>query len=291
MKRKEKQLRLSLILIAFALAFGPVASAHGRDNRRKSPPNGILLALTSPLEPAPAGLTGKAIIERMRLKNRQRNARLEQYSEERTYEVTSTTGKVSATEIIAMTFQAPNSRTFVRQSGGGSWAVRKLVFNRLIQSEIKTSSGKAQRSSTISSANYNFTLVGEQRVGPYRCFVVRVAPKRKDKYLFVGTIWIEKTDFAAVRVTGHPAKKLSFWIERADFIRQYQEVDGFWFPAKDDTLVEVRFIGKRVFTIRHRTVSVNGRELPEENATATTDRSPAIPQTLLSGQLNRPNAH
>jgi hypothetical protein len=39
-----------------------------------------------------------------------------------------------------------------------------------------------------------------------------------------------------VRIEGHPAKKLSFWIRRADFVRQYQKIDGFWLPQKDQTL-------------------------------------------------------
>jgi hypothetical protein len=48
-------------------------------------------------------------------------------------------------------------------------------------------------------------------------------PKRPDKYLFEGKVWIDSQDYAIVRIAGHPAKKLSFWIERADFVRQYQK--------------------------------------------------------------------
>ena len=262
MKHKDERLRWPLILIALVITLAPVASAHDRGNHPKGTASGSLPTLTSPLEPAPAGLSGRAIIERMRLENERRNARLEQYSEERTYEVSSTAGKVSAAETLEMSFQAPNHRTFVRQSERGSWAVRKLVFERLVKSEIKTSNGQAQRSSSISTANYDFTLIGEQRVGLYPCFVVQVAPKRKDEYLFVGTIWIEKADFAVVRVSGHPAKKLSFWIERADFVRQYQLRQGFWLLARDETLVKVRLFGRRLLIIEHDPSSLNGRPLP-----------------------------
>jgi hypothetical protein len=91
--------------------------------------------------------------------------------------------------------------------------------------------------------------LGQQQVGPYRCFVAEVLPKRKDKSLFEGKLWIDVEDYSVVRIEGHPAKKLSFWIQRADFVRQYQKIDGFWLPQKDQTLVQVRLYGKKVLTI------------------------------------------
>jgi hypothetical protein len=60
-----------------------------------------------------------------------------------------------------------------------------------------------------------------------------------------------------VRIEGHPAKKLSFWIERADFVRQYQKIDRFWLSQKDQTLVQVRMYGKKVLTIDHQDYVVN----------------------------------
>jgi hypothetical protein len=59
--------------------------------------------------------------------------------------------------------------------------VRRLVFVRLIQSEGETSSGREHHNSAITEANYAFAVVGEEEVGPYRCFVLTAAPKRKDK--------------------------------------------------------------------------------------------------------------
>jgi len=34
---------------------------------------------------------------------------------------------------------------------------------------------------------------------------------------------IDTQDFAVVRIAGHPQKKLSFWIERADFVASIKE--------------------------------------------------------------------
>lgn len=41
-----------------------------------------------------------------------------------------------------------------------------------------------------------------------------------DLYLFEGKLWIDVDDYSVVRIEGHPAKKLCFWIQRADFVWQ-----------------------------------------------------------------------
>jgi hypothetical protein len=66
-----------------------------------------------------------------------------------------------------------------------------------------------------------------------------------------------------VRIEGHPARKLSFWIQRADFVRQYQNINGFWLPQKDQTFVQVRLYGKKVLNIEHQNYVVNGAQNKE----------------------------
>jgi hypothetical protein len=59
------------------------------------------------------------------------------------------------------------------------------------------------------------------------------------------------------------ARKLSFWINRADFVRQYQRVDGFWLPYREETSVEVKMYGRRVFTVDLQQYVINAeRSLP-----------------------------
>ena len=156
-----------------------------------------------------------------------------------------------------MEFLAPDKKTFTVNSEAGSGLVRRMALDSLIKSEIETAAGKEHHDSAISADNYSLNLLGEQQVGPYRCFVAKAVPKRKDKYLFEGKLWIDVQDHSVVRIEGHPAKKLSFWIERADFVRQYQKIDRFWLSQKDQTLVQVRMYGKKVLTIDHQDYVVN----------------------------------
>jgi len=211
----------------------------------------------SPLETASRPMTGDELFAKLLERNRIRDLRLQQYSAERTYEVSNDKGKVYAEERVRVEYHAPDRKTFVTESEDGSKVVRDMVLKRLLESESETSAGSAHRDSSIKPANYEFQLVGEQDVGPYHCLVAEVIPKRKDKYLFEGQVWIDAQDYAIVRIAGRPAKSLSFWITRADFVRQFQKIGEFWLPAEDNTTVHVRLYGKKILTIEHREYVIN----------------------------------
>ncbi|HUC54385.1 MAG TPA: hypothetical protein VMR90_10080 [Candidatus Cybelea sp.] len=206
---------------------------------------------------APIGLTGDDVIAKMLERNRLRNEQLQRYSAVRTYEIRNLEGKLAAQAVVRVDYQAPDKKVFKKTSEKGSGIVRHLVFDRLIQSEGETSSGREHHNSAITAANYTFALAGEEEVGPYHCFVLEAIPRRKDKYLFEGKIWIDAADFAVVKIAGHPAKKPSFWINGAEFVRQYQRIDGFWVPCRDETTVEVKIYGRRVFTVDHQQYLIN----------------------------------
>ncbi len=245
--------RKTRVVIAFVLGAAPVASFAQSQSFVSQPP-----AEAAPSGyTAPMGLTGDDIIAKMLERNRLRNEQLQRYSAVRTYEIRNLEGKVAAQAVVRVDYEAPDKKTFNKTSEKGSRLVRHLVFDRLIQSENETSSGREHHDSAITSANYTFTLVGEEDLGPDHCFVVEATPKRKEKYLFEGKIWIDADDFAVVKIAGHPAKKPSFWINRAEFVRQYQRIAGFWLPFRDETSVEVKMYGKRVFTIDHQQYVIN----------------------------------
>jgi len=237
-----------VVTIALILGAGPVASVAVSQAFAGQTAQEMALSNYS----APARLTGDDVIARMLERNRLRNEQLQQYSAVRTYEIRNPEGKLAAQAVVRVEYQAPDKKTFSKTSEKGSSIVRHLVFDRLIQSESETSSGREHHDSAITTTNYAFALAGEEEVGPYHCFVLEATPKRKDKYLFEGKMWIDAQDFAVVKIAGHPAKKPSFWLNRVDFVRQYQRIDGFWFPHRDETFVDVKMYGRKVFTIDHQ---------------------------------------
>ena len=223
----------------------------------EAPAAGQSLSPLAPLTPPYKSMTGDELFARLLEGNHARDASLQQYSAVRTYRVTNDKGKIYAQEVVRVYYQAPDHKSFQMVSEEGSGLVRNMVLKRLIESESETSSGREHRDSSVKPANYEFSLIGEQDVGAYHCLVVEAIPRRRDKYLFEGQVWIDTNDYAIVRIAGQPAKSLSFWVTRADFVRQYQKLGQFWLPARDETLVHVRLYGKKILTIDHREYVIN----------------------------------
>jgi hypothetical protein len=251
MMRLSYKLRIFVMLVVTGLVTAVAVSAQVIQEQGDS-------SLASPLEPLRSGVTEEHVFAAMASHNELRSAALLDYTAFRTYQVVDLKGKVHAEESGRMEYHAPDKKSFVVTSEKGSGLVRHLALKPLIASEIEAASGKQHHDSSITPANYSLHLLGEQQVGPYHCFVAQAVPKRLDKYLFEGEIWIDVQDFAVVRIAGHPAKKLSFWIERADFVREYQKIDKFWLPRRDDTFVQVRLYGKKTLTIDYQDYTVNG---------------------------------
>jgi len=235
-----------------------------------------LASLEMTVEPLRTGVTESQVFADLVVHNEERKAALHDYTVLRTYQVVDLKEKVHAEEVGRMEFLSPDRKTFTVTSESGSGLVRQMALNPLINSEIEAAAGKEHHDSAISTENYSLNLLGEQQLGPYRCFVAEAVPKRKDKYLFEGKVWIDVNDYSVVRIEGHPAKKLSFWIQHADFVRQYQKIDGFWLPEKDQTLVQVRLYGKKMLKIEHRNYVVNAGQ--STNARSTV-RETAVSQT------------
>ena len=243
---------LSFVAAAFLVMTTFAVTAAAQSNGRGQS------ELTTSLDPLRPGVTPIQIFDEMLARNASRAAALANYTAFRVYQVVDLQGKVHAEEDGRMEYRAPDQKSFAVTSEKGSALVRRLALNALIASEIETAAGKQHHDSAISPGNYTLALLGEQQVGPYHCFVAQATPKRPDKFLFEGKLWIDVKDYAVVRIEGHPAKKLSFWIQRADFVRQYQKIGEFWLPQKDVTFVDVRLYGQKLLTIDHRDYSVNG---------------------------------
>ena len=235
------------------------------------------------LDPPAPGVSGDEIFRELLRHNDMRNAELKQYSAIRTYEVVNPSGKLYARQVVRLDYRAPDTKMFMTTFEEGSGLVRQMVFKRLIESETDAAAGKEHHDSSITPSNYSFEVLGEQQTGSYYCFVIQATPKRQDKYLFEGTIWIDAQDFAIVKIAGHPAKRPSFWIERADFIRQYQKIGQFWLPLKDETVVHVRLKGIKILTIDHGDYAVNEGTPEKQGVQSSNDTA----EGLGGSQLRR----
>jgi len=252
MKPRQPRLGGLLILssVLMASTMTPIARAQNLVHRGLIPSDSIENPTTSEANVGD-------IIRRMIERNRVQREQLHSYSAVRTYEVQTTDGQVYAQDVIRVDYRAPGRITFDKLYEQGSWIVRHLVFDRLLQSEQETLSGQERREAAISDENYTFVFVREEHLGSDRCYVLKVQPKRADNYLFEGELWIDAGDYGIAKMSGHPATRVSFWIDDANFVREYQKIGDFWLPYRDESSANFRTHGTRVLHVDHTQYVIN----------------------------------
>ena len=277
--KATSSVRVNTFLLAamFLLVTASGAAATSLPNQEGSDSQ-----VVGPLQPLRSAVTGYFILAQLVAHNERRSSVLLEYTAVKRRQVIDSKGEMYAEEIAHIQYQAPDKTTFVVTSQNGWGPAGHFMLDQLIASEIEASAGGDDRDSSITPANYKLDPLGEQQVGAFHCFVVRAIPKRKEKDLFEGKIWIDVQDYAIVRIEGHPVKRPSFWVAREDCVRQYQKIDGFWLPQKEETLVHVRFYGTKLLTVDHWNYVVNHAIESPSNAYPAHERSSGM--SSMSGQ-------
>jgi hypothetical protein len=153
--------------------------------------------------------------------------------------------------VVSVKCGPDGTKHFEVVSEDGWKSANKHVIRKMLESETETSRPEIRPSTSVSSDNYRFQLVGSDSLEGRRVYVIQVLPKREDKYLFEGRVWVDAEDFAMVRAEGKPAKNPSFWTRSVYFVQQYQKSGMFWFPLSTKSVTEARIFGKTEVSISY----------------------------------------
>jgi len=228
-------------------------SPHLRDAIAKQTVAAVPLDSSAGKQNGMAGLFSRMIVRHL-----WQETHLDRLSVTRTYTVQNEKDKIVAEQVVDMEYTAPGTETFTSSSERGSGFVLHHVFERLMEDEKKRIRANKDPDSLITPDNYTFAMVGTQTIGSSNCSVVQAIPKRREKYLFEGKIWIDNNDFAIVKITGHLAKSPSFWIKQVNFVRDYQKIDGFWLLSREEAVSAIKIFGKETLTVDYKNYAVNG---------------------------------
>ena len=162
------------------------------------------------------------------------------YEVTREYKVFRGYDKQPTSEVMAqINFVPPDVKTYKIQVQGNSRG-EKIVRELL---DRETESAKKGPGSEISRMNYDFVFLRQENFGDPE-YVLRIVPKRKDKYLLRGQIWVDASTLHIRRIEGVPAKSPSFWIKDIHITLQYAELGGMWVPVSFDAIATVRLLGQ-----------------------------------------------
>ena len=153
----------------------------------------------------------------------------------------------SKSEVIAgVTFVPPTSKKYVIQEARGG-ELGETIVRLILASEAEMS--KNPISTDISQENYDFRFIGEEDLDRQSCYVLVLLPRRKDKNLLRGTVWVDAVSYLVRRVEGEPAKSASMWLHNVHVALGYGDVSGMWLQTSSESTADVLLLGS------HRMIS------------------------------------
>jgi hypothetical protein len=199
--------------------------------------------------PAEANLTSpdlNLILQGLESVEQQNPARSRSYELTREYKAFRADDKNPAAEITAqINFTPPNRKTFKILQASGNARAEKIVRNLL---EQETEPVREGHDRDINRTNYDFVFLRQEDFGVIPEYVLRVVPKRKEKGLIFGHIWVDAKTFRIRRIEGVPTKSPSIWIKDSYITLQFAEVSGMWISVSLDAIATVRLLGRYTLT-------------------------------------------
>ncbi len=204
----------------------------------------LLLAPSVTEADGPAPLpTAEEIVARMAANDLQRQASMNGYSGMRRYVFENHDFHKHAEMLVQVQGDGDGTKHFDVVSEEGWNAANKHVLRKMVESEAETSRPEARSHTRLNFDNYDFKVIGMEPVTDRTAYVLEISPKRKDKYLFRGRIWVDADDYALVRAEGNPARNPSFWTKTTHFVQTYQKSGPLWFPLSTQSVTQARIFG------------------------------------------------
>jgi MucB/RseB N-terminal domain len=187
--------------------------------------------------------TAEEIVARMSSHDLQRQVSIEGYVGMRRYVLENQHLHKRAEMLVHVQGDRDGTKHFEVVAEEGWKAAHKHVLHKMLESETETSRPEMRAKSKLNAENYDFQVVGAEPVAERTAFVLEVRPKRKEKYLFHGRIWIDAEEYALVRAEGSPAKNPSFWTKSTHFVQLYQKSGPLWFPFSTQSVTQAHIFG------------------------------------------------
>ena len=226
----------------------------------------VLLLAALPLAAAdnPEPPSVNEVVNRMVERDAQRQLSLHGYSGMRRYSLQNDHMHKHAEMLVRVTGDADGTKHFEIVSEDGWKAAHKHVLHKMLESEAETSRPEIRVKTRVCPVNYDFQMLGSDSIDGRLAYQIGVTPKRHDKYLFQGRIWVDSEDFAVVRADGSPAKNPSFWTKHVQFVHTYQKDGPFWFPLSTESVTDARIFGTTGLTIEYFDYKPSSSPLPDK---------------------------
>jgi hypothetical protein len=145
----------------------------------------------------------------------------------------------------------------------GDNTVKKEVIARYLQAEQQS---QGDLSLAISPVNYKFHSRGVKNEHGEDVYVFQVSPRKKRVGLFKGEIWLDATSYLPVLEKGRLVKNPSVFFKKVDFERAFAIQNGVSVPARMNSTIDTRLVGKVELNISYSNVSdsASDEDVPDQ---------------------------
>jgi hypothetical protein len=185
--------------------------------------------------------TVETIVARMAQARAENQARFRPYLVTRDYKLFGKEAdKTKSQMTAAINFVPPDFIKYAIQQTSGSGMGERIV-RRMLEKEAEVV--KDYGSTDISPYNYDFRFLREEEVSGQGCYVLELLPRRRDKNLLRGHIWVDANTYLLHRTEGEPAKRPSWWLRDVRIALLYNDVDGMWLQTALEATATVQILG------------------------------------------------
>lgn len=215
-------------------------------------------------------------------------ARLRPYIVTRNYKLFGKERAKTKAQVIAdISFVPPNSKQYAIEQASGAGLGERIV-RRMLESETEVA--EDYRLTDFSPDNYEFRFLREEELDGHHCYVLELLPKRKEKNLLRGNIWVDAGTYLLRRVDGSPAKGPSWWLRDVRIVFVYSDVEGMWLQTASESTAKVRIVGQH--TMESRDVNYEIKDLVAAESSSLARRvkqkpDDAMQDTVIQAQGKR----
>ena len=158
--------------------------------------------------------------------------------------------KPSSEVTAQVSFTPPDVKTFNITEEHGNPMGKNIVHDVLEQEIASTQAG---HKSDVCRSNYDFVFLREENFGAVPEYVLHIIPKRQEKGLLLGDIWVDAKTYHIRQIVGIPLKSPSFWIKDLHITLRFASENDMWMSVSMDAIATIRFLG---------IYALSGRDLP-----------------------------
>jgi hypothetical protein len=233
----------------------------------------LLPASAVAADDSPSLPTAVEIVTRMGSRDLQRQLSIEGYAGMRRYVLDNQHYHKRAEMLVQVQGDPDGTKHFEVVSEEGWKAAHKHVLRKMLESEAESSHPNARARARLTLENYDFEVIGIETLADRKAYVLETRPKRKEKYLFRGRIWVDAEDYALVRAEGSPAKNPSFWTKSTHFVQSYEKNGPLWFPRSTQSVTEAHIFGTTDVNIEYFDYAPKTSHDPDNSAMSAKEMS------------------